>query len=44
MQFENNEDSCDAQILTRIVFYSQVYEYIRESHPSSYANLDYNHL
>jgi hypothetical protein len=36
MQFENNEDSCDAQILTRIIFYSQVYECIRESHPRSF--------
>jgi hypothetical protein len=39
MQFENNEDSCDAQILTRIIFYSQVYECFRESHPSL-ATLD----
>jgi hypothetical protein len=36
MQFENNEDSCDAQILTRIIFYSQVYECIRESHEVLY--------
>jgi hypothetical protein len=37
MQFENNEDSCDAQILTRIIFYSQVYECFRESHPRAVA-------
>jgi hypothetical protein len=33
MQFENKKDSCDAQILTRIIFYSLVYECIRESQP-----------